>query len=124
MTETGSRLAGKTGVVTGTSKGLGREILLALTAGLSALSLLSVLSPAEAVELLSRRLQNLTADVDETRADVESALEGGRAWVFLVEEEYRLAVLEAECRFVIGLIESLQQPEYVRAWNDVIGGTA
>jgi NAD(P)-dependent dehydrogenase (short-subunit alcohol dehydrogenase family) len=32
VTGTGSRLAGKTGVVTGTSKGLGREILLALTA--------------------------------------------------------------------------------------------
>jgi DNA-binding PadR family transcriptional regulator len=89
-----------------------------------ALSLLSVLSPAEAVELLSRRLQTLTAEVDEIRADADSALEGGLAWVFLVEEEYRLAVLEAECRFVVGLIESLQQPEYVRAWNEVFGGKA
>ncbi|MDX6432970.1 MAG: hypothetical protein QOE54_5336, partial [Streptosporangiaceae bacterium] len=86
-----------------------------------ALSLLSVLSPIEAVELLGRRLTALTAEADEIRATVRSATEAGVAWVFLVEEEYRLAVLDAECRFVTGLVESLKQPDYVRAWQEIFG---
>jgi DNA-binding PadR family transcriptional regulator len=87
-----------------------------------ALSLLSVLSPTEAVELLGRRSAALTAEIDEVRATVKTAADGGVAWVFLVEEEYRLAVLDAECRFVTGLIESLKQPDYVRAWQQIFGG--
>jgi hypothetical protein len=42
--------------------------------------------------------------------------------VFLVEEEYRLALLDAESRFVTGLIESLKQPDYIRAWQQFFGG--
>jgi hypothetical protein len=63
----------------------------------------------------------LTGEIDEIRATVRSATEGGVAWVFLVEEEYRLAVLDAECRFVKGLIESLGQPDYVRQWQEIFG---
>jgi DNA-binding PadR family transcriptional regulator len=86
-----------------------------------ALSLLSVLSPTEAVELLGRRLVALAAETDEIRTTVRTTVEGGVPWVFLVEEEYRLAVLEAEHRFVTGLIESLKQPDYVRAWQEIFG---
>jgi DNA-binding PadR family transcriptional regulator len=86
-----------------------------------ALSLLSVLSPSESVELLTQRLTALTDETAEIRATVQTATEGGVAWVFLVEEEYRLAVLDAECRFVTGLIESLKQPDYVRAWQEIFG---
>ena len=88
-----------------------------------ALSLLSVISPPEAVELLEQRRSALTSESDEIRAAVRSAGESGVAWVFLVEEEYRLALLEAESRFVAGLVESLRQPDYVRAWQDVFGST-
>ncbi len=88
-----------------------------------ALSLLSVISPPEAVELLEQRRSALTAESDEIRAAVRAAGESGVAWVFLVEEEYRLALLEAESRFVAGLVESLRQPDYVRAWQDVFGST-
>jgi DNA-binding PadR family transcriptional regulator len=88
-----------------------------------ALSLLSVLSPAEAVELLTQRLAALTEETVEIRATVQAATEGGLPWVFLVEEEYRLAVLDAESRFVTGLIESLKQPDYVRAWQEIFGGS-
>jgi hypothetical protein len=38
--------------------------------------------------------------------------------VFLIEEDYRLALLEAERRFVVGLVESLEQPDYVRTWQE------
>jgi DNA-binding PadR family transcriptional regulator len=86
-----------------------------------ALSLLSVLSPASAAELLSQRVVALNGEIDEIRATVRTAAEGGLAWVFLVEEEYRLAVLEAECRFVTGLVESLRQPDYIRAWHEIFG---
>jgi DNA-binding PadR family transcriptional regulator len=87
----------------------------------AALSLLSVLSPVEAAGLLTRRLAALTADGDQTRATVRAATGAGLPWVFLIEDEYRLAVLDAECRFVTGLIESLTQPDYVRAWQEFFG---
>ncbi|MGI8554255.1 MAG: PadR family transcriptional regulator [Dehalococcoidia bacterium] len=83
-----------------------------------ALSLLTVLSPAESAELLAQRLAALVDEMDATRASVRTAVEGGLASVFLVEEEYRLAVLDTECCFVTGLIESLKQPDFVRAWKE------
>ncbi|WP_405150046.1 hypothetical protein OG589_16515 [Sphaerisporangium sp. NBC_01403] len=86
-----------------------------------ALSLLSVLPPMESAALLGRRLSALTEQVRQTRAIVQAASEDGVAWVFLVEEEYRLAVLDAECRFVTGLIESLEHPDHVRAWQEIFG---
>jgi DNA-binding PadR family transcriptional regulator len=87
-----------------------------------ALSLLSVLPPSEAVELLGRRLAALGDEADEIRATVKAATADGVAWVFLVEEEYRLAVLDAERRFVEGLVESLAQPGYAEAWHQFFGG--
>lgn len=86
-----------------------------------ALSLLSVLSPTEAVELLRQRLAALADEIDEIRGSVQTAVDAGVAWVFLVEEDYRLALVDAESRFVTGLIESLEQPEYVRAWQEIFG---
>jgi DNA-binding PadR family transcriptional regulator len=86
-----------------------------------ALSLLSVLSPADSVELLTQRSTALSEEADEIRAVVQSALDDGVRWVFLVEDEYRLTVLEAERRFVAGLIESLKQPDYIRAWQEIFG---
>ncbi|MFE3448070.1 PadR family transcriptional regulator [Nonomuraea sp. NPDC059194] len=86
-----------------------------------ALSLLSVLNPAEAADLLRRRTTALEAQTREIGESVRAATDGGVAWVFLVEEEYRLAVLEAELRFVTRLIESLQQPDYIKTWHTVFG---
>jgi DNA-binding PadR family transcriptional regulator len=88
----------------------------------AALSLLSVLSPIEAAELLGQRLVALTDEADEIRATVRSATDDGLPWVFLVEDEYRLTVLDAESRFVTGLIKSLKHPDYVRAWQEFFGG--
>ncbi len=82
-----------------------------------ALSLLSVIAPAEAAGLLRRRLAALAGEADEIRATVKGATERGLLWVFLVEEEYRLALVEAERRFVEGLIAALEAPEYVAAWD-------
>ena len=87
-----------------------------------ALSLLSVISPPEAAELLRRRVGALAAEAEEIRATVQRATEGGLQWVFLVEEEYRRALVEAEQRFVEELITSLEAPEYIAAWNAFFEG--
>src|SRR6478752_1951785 len=65
-----------------------------------ALSFLSVISPTEAVELLTRRLTSLNQEIDDTRSTMQTAESGGLAWIFLIEDKYRLAVLEAESGFV------------------------
>ena len=87
-----------------------------------ALSLLVVLSPADAVGLLGQRLAALTEEVEQIRADVKASTDGGLAWVFVAEEEYRLAVLDAEARFVTTLIARLEKPEYVRMWQEMFQG--
>ncbi|MEO6088835.1 MAG: PadR family transcriptional regulator [Umezawaea sp.] len=87
-----------------------------------ALSLLVVLSPAEAVELLGTRLAALTEEAEQIRTDVKASTDGGLEWVFVVEEEYRLAVLDAEARFVTTLVEQLGKPEYVRMWQGMFEG--
>lgn len=86
-----------------------------------ALSLLSVLSPAESAELLTQRLRRLTELTEDLRSSVKTALDGGLAWWFLVEDEYRVALIEGERTFVKTLIESMGKPEYIRAWNDMFG---
>jgi DNA-binding PadR family transcriptional regulator len=77
-----------------------------------ALSLLMVLPPTETVELLGRRLESLTAQVEEIRATMSQCL----------EEEYRLAMREAERTFVAGLAQRLADPEYQRMWDEFVRG--
>lgn len=86
-----------------------------------ALSLLSVFSPTEAVELLDRRLATLKREIDDTRTSMQTAESGGLARAFLIEDKYQLAVLEAESGFVTELIESLQDPDYVAEWQQQLG---
>jgi DNA-binding PadR family transcriptional regulator len=87
-----------------------------------ALSLLVVLPPNEAVELLQRRRQALEEETQQIRADVQATVDGGVAWVFLVEEEYRLAALAAEITFVADLAERLNHPDYLRTWQEMFKG--
>ncbi|MQY09534.1 PadR family transcriptional regulator [Actinomadura macrotermitis] len=86
-----------------------------------ALSLISVLPPAEAAALLGERLARLDEQIGEIRETVRKATDDGVMWIFLVEDEYELAVLEAEHRFVTGLAASLREPGYVQAWEQVMG---
>ncbi|MER6575496.1 PadR family transcriptional regulator [Nonomuraea sp. NPDC001023] len=86
-----------------------------------ALSLISVLDPAEAVGLLERRAAAMTAQRAELARTADAARAGGVAWVFLVEDDYRLAVLDAELAFVARLIESLSAPDYARTWHEMFG---
>lgn len=86
-----------------------------------ALSLISVLDPVEAVELLNARADRLTKDIDETRATVAKVIADGVEWIFLVEEEYRISLLEAELRLVERLTGELAKVEYQHLWRQHFG---
>lgn len=77
----------------------------------AALSLIGALAPDEAVELLRRRTGRLADRRAEIRELIDRTLEGGVHPLFLVEEEYRIALLEADERFVAGLIERITDPQ-------------
>ena len=90
---------------------------------LVALSLLALISPGETVDLLGQRLTALAEEAEEIRKTVRSATEQDVPWIFLVEEEYRLATLKTEQRFIKELMDSLAAPDYVRQWNEWNTGT-
>ncbi|HET6754459.1 MAG TPA: PadR family transcriptional regulator [Jiangellaceae bacterium] len=77
----------------------------------AALSLIGALGPDDVVELLRRRLHGLAAQRSEIRDLINTTLAGGVHPLFLVEEEYRLALLEAETDFVERFIDNIVDPE-------------
>jgi DNA-binding PadR family transcriptional regulator len=74
---------------------------------LAALSLLFGLPPDEARAELELRVQRLSADLAETQAAL-AAIPPGLPRLFLLEEEYRIALLGAEVSFLSGVIEDLK----------------
>jgi DNA-binding PadR family transcriptional regulator len=83
------------------------------------LSLLAVLGPDEAVELLRRRLELLDADLVAQRALLEHH-RASTPRLFLVEDEYLLAVREAEAGWVRGLLAELADGSFpgIAEWRD------
>lgn len=81
----------------------------------SALSLIAALPPSEALELLRRRLERLAERRAEIRTLIDDTLAQGVPGLFLVEEECRLALLEAESSFVARFIEQITDPQ--TAWG-------
>jgi DNA-binding PadR family transcriptional regulator len=77
----------------------------------SALSLVSALTPDEVLALLHERL----AGLDERRAEARDLIErsegAGVHPLFLVEEVYRVRMLDAEWGFVTDLISRIADPE-------------
>ncbi len=76
----------------------------------AALSLLAALPPDQALDLLRRRLDHLAGQRAETQELLDTALAGGVPELFLIEEDYRLALLETESTFVNRLIERITDP--------------
>ena len=62
----------------------------------AALSLIAALPPDDVVGLLTNRVHRLAAERDETRRLIADTLAVGVHSLFLVEEDYRLALLDAE----------------------------
>ena len=77
----------------------------------AALSLIAALPPNEVVELLEKRLQRLAEQQAEIRTLIDDALAADLHPLFLVEEEYRLALGDAEISFVQGFIERITHPD-------------
>jgi DNA-binding PadR family transcriptional regulator len=86
----------------------------------AALSLIAALPPSRVVELLGKRLHWLGQQRAETRDLIDSTLAGGLHPLFLVEEDYRLALLDAEILFVERFIERINHPEtgWRRPWDE------
>src|SRR6266516_457224 len=77
----------------------------------AALSLIAALPPSEVLTLLRRRLTRLAEQRAEIRAIVDDTLAQGVPELFLIEEEYRLALLDAESSFVERFIGRITDPE-------------
>jgi DNA-binding PadR family transcriptional regulator len=77
----------------------------------AALSLIAALTPSEVVELLGRRLRRLAEQRAEIRNLIDRTLATGVHPLFLVEEDYRLALLDAESSFVERFIERITHPD-------------
>ncbi len=76
----------------------------------AALSLIGALHPDRAVELLRRRLRRLGQQREEIAQLVQDATAAGVHEFFLVEEDYRLALLHAEAAFVERFVERITDP--------------
>ena len=85
----------------------------------AALSLIGALAPGEVVDLLGGRLRRLAEQRAEIQELIEATLAAGVHPLFLVEEEYRLALLDAEAAFVEHLIDRITDPEtgWRRGWT-------
>ena len=77
----------------------------------TALSLVAALPPDQVVPLLRARLEALAGQRAEIQGMIDSSLGQGVPRLFLVEEEYRLALLDAESAFVERFIAEIGDPE-------------
>lgn len=76
----------------------------------TALSLIGALSRREALPLLQQRLDRLAEQRAQIRSLIDRTVAMGVPELFLVEEDYRLALLEAESSFVQRLIDRITDP--------------
>lgn len=77
----------------------------------AALSLIAALPPDEVVNLLRERLQRLAEKHTETQELIDNTVNSGVHPLFLIEEEYRLALLTAETSFVEQFIDRITAPD-------------
>jgi DNA-binding PadR family transcriptional regulator len=85
----------------------------------AALSFLPAFPPAEAVALLEGRLRRLGAIAEEIRVVIDVVTKTVEP-LFLVENEYRLAIIEAERQFIDGLLRRIKDDEgYTRVWKGI-----
>jgi DNA-binding PadR family transcriptional regulator len=89
----------------------------------AALSLIGALPPDEVAELLRSRVRGLEGQRAEIRQLIDEALADGVHPVFLVEEEYRLALLESDSAFVEQFIERIEHPKtgWRKEWAEFHG---
>lgn len=81
-----------------------------------ALASLPYLAPARCAELLASRADRLRESLKRAADEAERAKRMGLPRLFLLEEEYRRAITEAELRWVNGVAEDLSSGRLT--WDD------
>jgi DNA-binding PadR family transcriptional regulator len=76
----------------------------------TALSLIGALGPDEVVTLLRTRLDRLATLRDDATAVISQATASGVHPLFVIEEDYRVAMLDAERAFVEHFIRQITKP--------------
>ena len=81
------------------------------------LSVLAALAPQDAIDVLRQRLRRLTESITAQRAAFAAAAEVPR--LFLVEDEYRIAMTEAEAGWTRSLLDELSAGTFphLNAWQ-------
>lgn len=84
----------------------------------AALSFIGAVSPSQVLDLLRARLGHLAEQQAEARGLVDTSLAEGVPGLFLIEEEYRLALLDADSAFTRRLIERITDPatDWTGSW--------
>jgi DNA-binding PadR family transcriptional regulator len=92
----------------------------------AALSLIAALPPNEVVDLLRTRMRLLGEQRAGIRDLIDGTVDRGVHPLFLVEEEYRLDLLDAESAFVERFIERITHPEtgWAGPWAEFHGAPA
>ncbi|WP_051250615.1 PadR family transcriptional regulator [Paenibacillus harenae] len=80
----------------------------------AALAFLGHLSPEETITLLEERIVKLRQTTSEVRAEMEQVLKTGLDRLFLVEQEYSLAMREAELKWVEALAADIRNEVYTK----------
>jgi DNA-binding PadR family transcriptional regulator len=75
------------------------------------LSLIAALEPEDAVHLLGQRRERLHAMRSAAKASTKDLVAAGLHPLFLVDEDYRLALMDAELEFIDRLIAKVTTPE-------------
>lgn len=77
----------------------------------AALAMIAALPPDQVVDLLRDRLTRLAAQRSACQEVIDQSLAAELHPLFLVEEEYRIAMLDAETAFVTRFIDQITDPE-------------
>jgi DNA-binding PadR family transcriptional regulator len=76
----------------------------------AALSLVAVLPPDEVAGLLRTRLGHINSATAEIRGQRDAAVAAGVHPMFLIEDDYRIALLEAEAAFITTFTSKIEDP--------------
>jgi DNA-binding PadR family transcriptional regulator len=89
----------------------------------AALSLIGALPPSQVVSLLRQRLHRLAERATETQRLIDTALGQDVPELFLIEEQYRLAIDTAESSYVTSLLDRITDPNtgWGRMWAEFHG---
>jgi DNA-binding PadR family transcriptional regulator len=77
----------------------------------AALSLVVLLPPDEVVQLLRTRLERVVSSARQIRHQRDATVASGVHPVFLVEDDYRIALLEAEASFITTFLDKIEDLE-------------